>query len=82
MPDRWNSIAILSIIWVLGEPKHLVQPQYHLYRACRQLSKSMKSGVFFWNSKGPRRSRFHTVDTKFVPNRGLHTIEHSKNATR
>ena len=36
----------------------------------------------FWNSKGPRRSRFHNVDTKFVPNRGLRTIEHSKNATR
>ena len=48
------------IIWVLGEPKHLVQPQYHSYRVCGQLSKSMENCMFFGTVKGP-------VDLSFTP---------------
>ena len=50
----------LPIIWVLGEPKHIVQPQYYSYRVCRELSKSMKNGMFFGTVKGP-------VDPGFTP---------------
>ena len=55
MEKQW-----FHIIWVLGEPKHLVQPQCHSYKGMQAAVKIDEKLHVVWNSKGP-------VDLGFTP---------------